>query len=63
MTKQQEALSLAVEALDRIAFAGMAAPPEMSKEARTEWHAKQAFVFIGIAAWALESMKATGETE
>jgi len=56
MTKD-EALKLALEALEKIAFAGMAAPPEMSEDGRTKWHAQEAFNFIGIAAWALDSVK------
>jgi hypothetical protein len=57
MTKEREALKLALEALKKIAFAGMAAPPEMSEEGRTKWHAREAFNFIGIAAWTLDSIK------
>jgi hypothetical protein len=57
MTTKTEALKLALEALEKIAFTGMAAPPEMSEDGRTKWHAKTAFHFIGIAAWALDSVK------
>ena len=57
MTTKTEALKLALEALEKIAFAGMAAPPEMSEDGRTKWHAQQAFNFMGIAAWAVDSVK------
>lgn len=59
MIKEREALEIALKALEKIAFAGMAAPPEMSEEGRTKWHAQQAFNFIGIAAWAVDSVKET----
>jgi len=46
----QEALKLALEALEEIALAGMSGTGQESERAMTEWHARQAWKFIGIAA-------------
>ena len=46
----QEALELALEALEEIALAGMSGTGQESERAMTEWHARQAWKFIGIAA-------------
>jgi nitroreductase len=57
MTKEQEALKLALEALEEIALAGMSPSPEMSDIGIDAWHARQAWRFIGIAARALDPIK------
>jgi nitroreductase len=57
MTKEQEALKLALEALEKIALAGMSPSPEMCDNGRDAWHARQAWSFIGIAARALDPIK------
>jgi hypothetical protein len=56
MTKD-EALKLALEALEEIALAGMSPSPEMSDIGVDAWHARQARRFIGIAARALDPIK------
>ena len=43
-----------MDALIEIAYAGMSSPPDMSEDARTAWHARQAWKFIGIAARAID---------
>ena len=53
----QEALKLALEALEEIALAGMSGTGQESDEAMTAWHARQAWKFIGIAARALGPIK------
>jgi nitroreductase len=52
-----EALKLALEALEEIALAGMSGTGQESDEAMTAWHARQAWKFIGVAARALEPIK------
>jgi nitroreductase len=52
-----EALDLALEALEEIALAGMSGTGQEGNEAMTNWHARQAWKFIGIAARALEPIK------
>jgi hypothetical protein len=54
---KNEALKLALEALEEIALAGMSGTGQESEEAMTAWHARQAWKFIGIAARALEPIK------
>jgi hypothetical protein len=54
---KDEALKLALEALEEIALAGMSGTGQESDEAMTNWHARQAWKFIGIAAIALEPIK------
>jgi nitroreductase len=56
MTKD-EALKLALEALEEITLAGMSGSGQESEEAMTAWHARQAWKFIGIAARALDPIK------
>jgi hypothetical protein len=55
---KDEALKLAIEALEKIALAGMSGTGQESEEAMTEWHARQAWKFISIAARALAPIKA-----
>jgi hypothetical protein len=55
--KENEALKLALEALEKIALAGMSGTGQESDDAMTEWHARQAWKFIGIAARALTPIK------
>lgn len=54
---KDEALRMALEALQEIALAGMSGSGQESDEALTAWHARQAWKFIGIAARALEPIK------
>ena len=56
MTKD-EVLKLALEALEKIAMAGMSPSPEMSDGHINAWRARQAWRFIGIAARALDPIK------
>jgi hypothetical protein len=56
MTKD-EALKLALDALEEITLAGMSGSGQESEEAMTAWHARQAWKFIGIAARALDPIK------
>jgi hypothetical protein len=56
---KDEALKLALEALEEIALAGMSGSGQESEESITAWHARQAWRFIGIAARALEPIKQT----
>lgn len=57
------AAKIALEALENIALAGMSPSPEMSGEAVTDWHARQAWNFISIAARALEPLRAAIKAE
>jgi nitroreductase len=57
MTKETEALKLALETLEEIALAGMSPSPEMSDIGIDAWHARQAWRFIRIAARALDPIK------
>jgi len=50
-------LALALEALETIALAGMSGTGQESQEALTEWHARRAWEFIGIAARAITAIK------
>ena len=56
MTKD-EALKIALEALEEIALAGMSGTGQESDEAMIAWHARQAWKFIGIAAHQLTAIK------
>jgi hypothetical protein len=53
-----EALTIAVDALDEIALAGMSGSGQESEEGMRAWHARRAWEFIGIAARAKEAVKA-----
>jgi len=53
----QEVMKLALDALEEITLAGMSGTGQESDEAMTEWRARQAWKFIGIAARALMSIK------
>lgn len=53
----REALKLALEALEEIAFAGMSGTGQESDEAMAERRARQAWKFIGIAARQLAAIK------
>lgn len=53
-----EALQIARDALDEIALAGMSGTGEESPEAMNAWHARRAREFIGIAARALDPIRA-----
>lgn len=53
-----EALQLARDALEEIALAGMSGTGEESPEAMNAWHARRAREFIGIAARALDPIRA-----
>jgi hypothetical protein len=50
-------LALALEALETIALAGMSGTGQESEEGMTEWHARRAWEFIGIAARAITAIK------
>ena len=54
---KDEALKTALAALEEIAFAGMSGSGQESEDAMTEWHARQAWKFISIAARSLETIK------
>ena len=51
-------LSIALDALEQIAMAGMSGSGQESPEGMRDWHARRAWEFIGIAARALEEVKA-----
>jgi hypothetical protein len=53
----KDVLALALEALESIALAGMSGTGQESEEAMTEWHARRAWEFIGIAARAITAIK------
>lgn len=52
------ALELAIVALESIALAGMSGSGQESEEGMRDWHARRAWEFIGIAARALERVRA-----
>lgn len=54
---ETEALNLAIETLEEIALAGMSGSGQESKEGLTEWHARQAWKFIGIASRRLTTIR------
>lgn len=55
-------LSIAFDALDEIALAGMSGTGMESEEAMTAWHARRAWEFIGIAARAKTAIRALPAT-
>ena len=58
-----EAMKQMVEALEEIALAGMSGTGQESDEAMIEWHARQAWNFISIAARQLEPLRQAIATE
>ena len=56
--RDKVALSIATDALDEIALAGMSGTGQESEEAMRDWHARQAWKFIGIAARAKSAIDA-----
>ena len=54
----KQAAQAALEALEEIALAGMSGTGQESEEGLRDWHARQAWKFIGIAARALEPLRA-----
>ena len=57
MTKEREALKMALEALEEIALAGMSGTGQESDEGMKAWHARRAWEFIGIATRQLTAIK------
>ena len=57
MTNITKAAQQALEALEEIALAGMSGSGQESEEGMRDWHARQAWKFIGIAARALDPLK------
>jgi nitroreductase len=53
-----DALRTALDALEEIALAGMSGSGHESEEGMRDWHARQAWKFISIAARALEPIRA-----
>jgi hypothetical protein len=53
-----EALKRAIEALEEIALAGMSGSGQESEDGMRAWHARRAWEFIGIAARALDPLRA-----
>lgn len=53
-----EAMKQAIEALEEIALAGMSGTGQESEEGMRDWHARQAWKFIGITARALDPLRA-----
>jgi len=58
MTTITKAAQQALEALEEIALAGMSGSGQESEEGMRDWHARQAWKFIGVAARALEPLRA-----
>ena len=58
MATDRDALRAAIDALEEIALAGMSGSGQESEEGMRDWHARQAWKFIGIAARALEPARA-----
>lgn len=56
--RKDAALSIAMDALEEIALAGMSGTGQESEEAMRDWHARQAWKFIGIAARAKSKIDA-----
>lgn len=52
-------LAIALEALEKIAFAGMSGSGVETEEDMVRWHARRAWQFIGIAARAVDEVKST----
>ena len=57
MNSDKQLLEQALEALEEIALAGMSGSGQESQEAMTEWHARKAWKFIGIAARSVSAIK------
>ena len=58
MTEElKQAAQAALEALEEIALAGMSGTGQESEEGLRDWHARQAWKFIGIAARELEPLR------
>jgi hypothetical protein len=55
---ERAACMAALEALQEIALAGMSGTGQESEEGMRDWHARQAWRFIGIAARALDPIRA-----
>ena len=53
-----EVMRKALEALEEIALAGMSGTGQESEDAMRDWHARQAWKFIGIAARQLDELRA-----
>lgn len=53
----KQAAQAALEALEEIALAGMSGTGQESEEGLRDWHARQAWKFIGIAARELEPLR------
>ena len=54
----REAAAAALDALEEIALAGMSGTGQETEEGMRAWHARQAWKFIGIAARALDPLRA-----
>jgi len=54
----KQLLQQTLDALEKIAMAGMSPAECMSEEEKTRWHAQRAWQFIGIAARALDPLRA-----
>ena len=54
----REAAAAALDALEEIALAGMSGTGQETEEGIRAWHARQAWKFIGIAARALDPLRA-----
>lgn len=54
-------LAVALEALEKIAFAGMSGSGVETEEDMSRWHARRAWQFIGIAARAVDEVKSTND--
>lgn len=57
MNIDRKVIEQALEALESIALAGMSGSGQESEEGMREWHARQAWKFIGIAARSLDSLR------
>lgn len=53
----KQAARQALETLEEIALAGMSGTGQESEEAMRDWHARQAWKFIGVAARALDPLR------
>lgn len=58
VARARAALTIATDALDEIALAGMSGTGQESEEAMRDWHARRAREFIGIAARGREAARA-----
>lgn len=57
MNIERNTVQQALDALEEIALAGMSGSGQESEEGMRDWHARQAWKFIGIAARALEPLR------